>query len=379
MPRIRTIFNAEQLFAGPFPSTGYHYADNGVGFLATGTTTVQQLNRVQSSSFSAATPRKDVFQFGELGAIDRQIVESPKVSLQFSYLSPNFVNERLLGFTISSGILGESTAISGFLTKASDDRNIFAKVYPEGQDAIDNSITGGFYILGFGNMSVASYTAEGSVGDFPKATVSLEGLNMKFDSWTGLNIPAINPSNGASISNVRFALPTGTTDPTVTAATNYSVLQPGDVTVSISNYNEGFVDTNDWKVQNYQLSLNLSRSEISKLGSKFAISRELNTPINADLKITAIVGDYATGNIATNILRNTPYDITIAVAKPAFSYGTAVADAGTAIQYKLKQAYLDSQEFRLDIGSNKTVTLTFNCPITGPSDKTKGLFFSGIN
>jgi len=379
MPRIRTIFNAEQLFVGPTPSTGYHYQDNGVGFLATGGTVIQQLNRVQNTSFSASTPRKDVYQFGELGAIDRLIVDSPNVNLQFSYLVPNFANERAMGFTISSGLIGEATAISGFITKTSDDKNYFIKVYPEGQDAIDNSITGGFYILGFGNMAVSSYSAEGAVGDFPKATVQLQGLNMKFDSWTGLNVPSVNPTDGTAVTTVKFALPTGTTDPTGLSKTNYSVLQPGDVNVSIANYGEGFIDTNDWKVQNYQVSFDLSRTAINKLGSKFAVSREIDTPINASVRLTAIVGDYATGSISTNILRNTPYDITIAVAKPAFSYGVAVADPGTAIQYKLRTAYLDSQEYSLDIGGNKQVTLNFTCPISGPSDKSRGIFFSGLN
>lgn len=379
MARIRTIYNAEQYFVGPTPATGYHYQDNNIGFLATGTTVISQLNRVQSANFSAATPRRDVFQFGELGAIDRLIVDSPSVELQLTYLLPNLANERLLGFTISSGILGESTAISGLLTKTSDEKNYFAKVYPEGQDAINNSITGGFYILGFGNMTVASYTSEGAVGDFPRATVSLQGLNMKFDSWTGLNIPAVDPTNGNAITNVKFSLPTGTSNPTGLAATNYSVLQPGDVNLSIASFGEGFVDTNDWKIQNYQVSFDLSRTEIGKLGSKFAVSKEIETPVTANLRVTAIVGDYATGSISTNVLRNTPYDVTIAINKPAFSYGTAVADAGVAVQYKLKKAYLDSQEYSLDIGGNKQVTMNFVCPISGPSDKTRGIFFSGIN
>ena len=46
-------------------------------------------------------------------------------------------------------------------------------------------------------------------------------------------------------------------------------------------------------------------------------------------------------------------------------------------KYTLKGAKLDSQEFSSDIGSNKTVALTFTAQVGGPQDTARGLFISG--
>lgn len=381
MPRTRTIYNAELVYVGPSPSTGFHFVDTvgNVSLANTGTTSVAQLHRVQTLSYAAATPKREVYQFGELGAIDRIPVESPNVTVEMSYLTQSLRNERLLGFFISSGTNGVSTAISGILTKVSDDKNLFAKIVPEGQDAIDNTVTG-FNIFGFGNMQVVSYNTEAAVGDFARTTVGFQGMNMKLDWGSGAVIPAINPSNGASITNVTYTVPTGVTDPAGTAPMNYSVIMPGDISLSIAGFNEGFIDTTDWKIQNYQLSFDLSRTPIQKLGSRFAVSREIDFPVNVNLRVNAIVGDYATGNLSENIKRNTPYNITVNLAKPAFSYGVAQADAGNpAVSYSVKGAYLDNQQYSLDIGGSKTVQLSFVCPLTGPQDITRGIFFSGVN
>lgn len=380
MPRIRTIYNADLVYVGPTPSTGFHHVDTAgnVSLANTGTTAINQLHRVQSISFAASVPKREVYQFGELGAIDRIPVDSPSVTAELTYLTQSLRNERLLGLFISSGTNGVSTAISGLLTKVSDDKNLFVKIVPEGQDAIDNATTG-FNVFGFGNMQITSFSTEAAVGDFARTTVGFQGLNLKMDYGSGY-IPAINPTNGNAISNVNYAIPTGVTDPAAAAPLNYSVIMPGDISLSIGGYSEGMIDTSDWKIQNYQLSFDLSRTQIQKLGSRFAVSREIDFPVSVNLRVNAIVGDYATGALAENIKKNTPYNITVNLAKPSFSYGVAQADGGnTAVSYSLKSAYLDNQQYSLDIGGSKTVQLSFVCPLTGPQDTSKGIFLSGVN
>jgi hypothetical protein len=48
-----------------------------------------------------------------------------------------------------------------------------------------------------------------------------------------------------------------------------------------------------------------------------------------------------------------------------------------AIQYQLKGAKLDSQNFSSSIGPSKTVSLSYSAQIAGPADLSKGLFMSG--
>lgn len=389
MPRNRTIYNSELIYAGPSPATGYHFNSAGgsaiTGDSFTGVPTqsvVKELFRVQSFSHNSETPRRDVFQFGQLAALDRLVVDSPNVTVDMSYYASSFVNEKALGFTISSG-LAETTCISGFLSKASDERNIFAKVVQEGSDAISNS-SNSYAVFGFGNMSVTNYQAQGAVGDFPTASVTLEGQNLKTDlvasaaDSSGQISPCID-ANGNLIPSNKYAIPTGTSHAGAYPR-DISVIAPGDIQFAISTYQEGMIDFNDLKIQDYNLQIGLSRTPLLKLGSKTAFSREIDTPINATLQINAIVGDYATGSISENIKRNTPYNITLTLNKPQFNYGTATVDGGTpAIRYTLRNAYLDSQNYSMDVGSNKTVTLSFNCPLSGPQDLSRGLFFSGVN
>lgn len=387
MPRNRTIYNSELIYAGPSPSTGFHFNTVPTAFtgsMASGVpaqSVVKQLYRVQSFNHTSETPRQDVFQFGQLAALDRLILDTPNVSVDFSYLSNSFYNERCLGFTISASG-SETTCISGFLSKANDERNIFAKISAEGSDSINNP-DNNYAVFGFGNMGLTSYQAQGAVGDFPTVSVSMEGQNFKTDlvanatDSSGQFVPAVD-ANG-NLTTMRYALPTGGNH-AGSYPRDISTLLPGDINFSVGSYNEGMIDFNDLKIQDYNLQLNLSRTPLLKLGSKTAFSREIDTPINATLQINAIVGDYATGSISENIKRNTPYTVALTINKPQFSYGTVTPDGGTpALRYTLRGAYLDSQTYSLDIGGNKQVTLNFNCPLSGPQDLTRGLFFSGVN
>lgn len=388
MPRNKTIYNAELVYSGPSPATGYHFSSHGTdvaNHASTGVSLIKELFRVQSFSFDFETPKREVYQFGELAAIDRLVVDTPTVTVNLSYLAASFQNEKRLGFTISSGA-NITTCISGFLSKATDERNIFAKIVAEGDDAIDNSSTS-YVVAGFGNMGVTSYQAQGAVGDFPTATITLEGQNAKFDTANATNsyyttgissIPAVDAS-GNLITPIKYALPTGTTS-AGNNPSDYSVLLPGDINFSIGTWQDGFFDFEDLKVQDYSIGVELSRTPLLKLGSKTAFSREIDVPVNATLQLNAIVGDYATGSLSENIKRNTPYNAAIIINKPSFSYGVADAGAGTpAMRYDLKGAYVDSINFGLDIGSNKTVAINMTCPISGPQDITRGIFFSGIN
>ena len=108
MARNRIIYQSEALYAGPSPATGNHFTDqqNLSGNL------VKQLHRVQSANYSFNIARQDVNQFGELAAIDRVILESPTVSLDFSYLLNSLANEEELGF---APLDGSSSCISGLL------------------------------------------------------------------------------------------------------------------------------------------------------------------------------------------------------------------------------------------------------------------------
>jgi len=381
MARNRIIYQSEALYAGPSPATGFHYGSftPGVGGSTNvaneNTNLVKQLQRIQTANYSFKVDRTNVNQFGQLAAIDRVILNSPTVSLDFSYLLANLSNETGLGFSISTpGSASEVSAISGILNKTQDERNYFIRTVSEGSDAVEftDATSASNGVIGIGNAFLTSYSTEGSVGNFPTTTINVEGLNMNFQKGTSGNYtPAINPTNGAALSNY-YQLPKALQNSSnTTNISGISALRPGDITLSLNNTNAGGADVDAMNVQNYTMSFDLGRTPIQRLGNKFAFTREINFPLTVTLKVDAQMTDLQTGALAQTVNSDsTTYTPTVTIKSPTDS-------TVTVAQFKLKGAKLDSQEFSSDIGKNKTVSLTFSTQVGGPQDLSNGIFISG--
>jgi hypothetical protein len=448
MARNRVFYQSEALYVGPTPASGFHMSygkrddvyhgdpslglghrghmnsaplgiadadmggyEAGGGVLGGGSVAggnlipgsgyqslVRRLHRIQDVSYSFNITRQDVNQFGELAAIDRVVLESPTVSLDFSYILANLENEHMLGFHVEqSGVAAGTdalTAMSGFLTKVTDERNYFIQTTPEGDDALgaaENALhlgnhdsAGRTSVIGIGNGFMTSYTQEASVGDFPTASVSIEGLNMSFDIGTSGNyIPAVNPENGQKLTAVEYALPSGVSHHTgVGTNDRLSALRPGDITFELTRAGGASINgaltglmLSDAKIQSYSLSFDLARDPLQKLGSRYAFSREITFPVTVTCTVDANVGDIYSGNLADLIDddSNINYDIAISLRGPL-----ADSDTLPVARYDLRNCKIDSQEYSSDVGSNKSVSLTFSSQIGGTKQTTKGLFMSGI-
>ena len=381
MARNRVIYQSEALYVGPTPIAADHDRDN-----------VLQLQRVQSANYSFNLERQDVNQFGELASIDRVILSAPTVSLDFSYLVANLHNESGLGFTtLDLSNSSYISCISGILNKTSDEKNYFIKTVKEGADALsidshpdsdtfDEGAAGEIVqsTIGIGNGFITSYTAEGSVGNFPTATVNVEALNMVINSGaSGFKVPSVNPSDGAAITAYDVNLPTQVSTP---ATDTTSVLRPGQVTVSIVDNGQAFAGTafdemgvlvSDAKIQSYNISFDLGRTPLEKLGSKFAFAREIDFPVTITASIEANVGELTTGNLADMISTDQNYDLFVRLKDPT--------NTTINVDYHIKKAKLDSEEFSSAIGDNKSVTLNFSAQVGGPSQNDIGFFMSGVS
>ena len=379
MARNRVIYQSEALYVGPTTIAQQHTVSN-----------VLQLQRVQSANYSFNLERQDVNQFGELASIDRVILSAPTVALDFSYLVANLHNESGLGFTVlDAGNADYISCISGILNKSSDEKNYFIKTVKEGADALSissdsrldtfNEGVGGHLTqstIGVGNGFITSYTAEGSVGNFPTATVNVEALNMVINSGaSGFNVPSVNPSDGTAITDYQVVLPTMVSTP---AGDTTSVLRPGQVTVGIVDNGQAMAGTafdemgvlvSDAKIQSYNISFDLGRTPLEKLGSKFAFAREIDFPVTITASIEANVGELTTGNLADMISTDQNYDLFVRLKDPT--------NTDINVDYHIKKAKLDSEEFSSSIGDNKSVTLNFSAQVGGPSQNDIGFFMSG--
>lgn len=381
MPRNRIIYQSEALYAGPAPATGYHYGTftPGIGgnsnVMDSSSNLVKELQRIQTANYSFNVDRTDVNQFGQLAAIDRVILTSPTVSLDMSYILGNLSNENILGFTVVSGSVDSNvSAISGILNSTQDERNYFIRTVPEGNDAVgfNDATSGNNGVIGVGNAFISSYSTEGSVGNFPTASISVEGLNMNFQKGLSGNfIPAINPTNGAALSNY-YQLPATVQNVGIGSGNAISALRPGDITLDIqAQTGVGGVDTTVMNIQSYNISFDLGRTPIQRLGNKFAFTRPIDFPLTVNLSVDAQVTDMVTGNLANLVNDDSlTYSPSVTIKSPS-------DNTLTMAKFKIKGAKLVSQEYSSDIGSNKTVTLTWQSQVGGPQDTANGLFING--
>ena len=368
MAKNRIIYQSQALYAGKPAANGTYSAE------VEAADRPKNLQRIQNINYSFDIARTDVNQFGNLANIDRVILESPTVSLDFSYYFADFSNEKTLGFTIMNSATPQS-ALTNMLTRATDERNYYVKVVDEGNDAVDFAITGtgstasGFAndVIGIGNGFVSSYTHEAAVGDFPTCSLTVEALNIKFDKGTtGNYIPKISPTDGTAESSLKYSLPTAARD-RAAVSPSYSAVRPGDITLStLSNGGLG-AKISDAKIQSYSLSFDLAREPLQRLGNKFAFAREMTFPVTVSLSVDALVGDFDDANLATVISSDNSQDITI----------TLKSGSAAHCKFQLKGAKLDGHSYSNSIGDNKSVTMNFSSQIGSSQQTDVGLFMSG--
>ena len=360
MARNRVIYQSEALFVSENASseTAAKHA---------------QLERVQSANFSYTINRQDVNQFGELARIDSVILDPPTVSTDFSYYLTDGYNERALGFYVETGIdatgvgrAGISNFVSGQMTAGSG-QNMFIATSPEGIDInTDGALTAADSVVGIGNCYLTDYSIDLSVGSIPTASLSMEAANIRSNvAGTGIDTPAVDQEAGTALTGL-VTLPTPTT-----GFSSIAALRPGDVTVSITNFDgDTIADINgdgSAHVQSVSLSVPLSRTPLDRLGSRFPFAREVDFPLTVSMSISAIVNETTAFQLANKL------DSNAQSAKVTLKDKNGVA----ALIWTLSGARVDSESSSSSIGSNQSLDLTLSAQVGGINDKINGLYVSG--
>ena len=350
--RNRIISQSQAVFVGPTPATGTHSGN------------IKQLHRIQSADYGFSVRRQEISQFGVLAPIDRVALDPPTVDLSFSYLSVDVANETNIGFTTNQN----TSVLSGILSKSSDEKNYFILTVPEGNDADDFSAGSGS-VIGIGNGFINSYSIEGSVGNFPTASVKVEGLNMKgYASGIGQPIPAVNPQNGNEITGVNFTLPG--------AVSGYSgqatALRPGDITLDLGSA-ALFIDLSGISIQSFNCSFDLNRESIKAIGYKYSRSKEVQFPINVNFNVDVLAGDLTTGSISSILCDEQKYDASITMKLP-----DCAGTGDVAVKLTLKNIKLESQQYKGSIGPAQSIAIQWVGQIGGPQDLANGLYLSGV-
>ena len=214
--------------------------------------------------------------------------------------------------------------------------------------------------------------------------------------------PAVNPTDGKKVGkHINLPVASGSAPGLGEQATGFnaiSTLRPGDITLTLSKkagdqvsgisdaaQDMGFPDyagasIADSHIQSFNLSFDLSRSPIQKLGNRFAFARAIDFPVNISLSVDAILSNLTSGSLADIIDCDDEFDAQISMKDPKCIPGVSDEGAGDKIicNYFLKGLKLDSQSFSAGIGDNKSVTLDFTSQIGGPEQSGHGIFMSGF-
>ena len=337
----------------------------------------EELTRVQSANYGFSITRQDINEYGQLARIDSLVVDPPTVNLDFSYYLTDGFNERALGFYVNTGSV-EGGFASGHLNDGSG-KNFYITIAGEGEDAVEDANVPNSTI-GVGNAYLSDYSVDLSVGSLPTVTVSLEASNINSDIIVtgdagGFHAasPGITTSDGTSL-GFEAVLPSGVTAYADEAAGKISALRPGDVTIDISSSLAQVLakvssDTDGIHVQSASLSVPLSRTAISKLGTKFDYAKVVDFPVTVTLNVSAIVNEMSENDLVT-IIDQSQVDVSLLVKN----------DAGVpAVRYDLKKCDIDSESFSSSIGSDNSVDMTFTTQIGSATDLVNGVFMSGMN
>jgi|GEM_PF-3486527 len=219
-----------------------------------------QLELIQSADVDFAISRQDVFEFGNLYAVDNIQVEPATVTLNFSYAlsSGNGVtptNASKLGMDNFDTFLsdaGRNYGISG-----------------AGQLIITSGI-------------VKSYSVEGSVGNIPTVSVSVDATNATYTAGN----PVFKGDAGFSGTN--------------TVAT---IIQPRDITVQIGTAAQG--SNPSFEARSFTFALDIPRNKINKLGSLTPIANILAGPpkvtVDAEIILNGSQNPQFDPNVAQNV------------------------------------------------------------------------------
>jgi len=404
MARNRVIYQSQALFIAP-NSTGIQVSGSGMaspqsadyttGQLASGTSLLYKLDRVQNCNFNFTINRQDINELGQLARIDSIVNDTPTVGLDFSYYVTDGLNERLMGFNFSGKSLTadsacvDASAISGLMVDTQGN-NYYILTVDEGEDVVNANISAtSNSIVGVGNGFITEYSLDASVGSIPTASITVEGFNIKSDVDKKANLdngtfvltgssPAIDysqsPATRLTGMNRRYAINTGNL---TTGVSSVAALRPGDIVLTMP-VNNGFTEldneSNKAHVQSFAFTIPLTRTVLQRLGNVFGFARVLEVPLNMDVTISAIVNELQEADIFDELCGSANKKNFIVTLNQCADVGGTITPK---LVYNIRGAILNSESFSTDIGGNQTVDLTYSVQIGGANDTGNGVFMSG--
>lgn len=415
--------NTSNDFIGPTLVSGNAVTSNSNSFNLTGTNIVyiknyritqlsgnyhhnllRELNRVQSFDYSFDIGRQDLQNVGEIGISEAKSINYPSAQFNISTLMCGAENDHLIGLDVNfpcffSGFNGQPfkdinyDLVTGFNTKLlysrlntgiffpfryTDKKNFYISITDsEGAENNGNihSLTG--TSIAFGNCYLDSYQVSASVGANPTINYGFSAENVEVNSeMIGIS-PGLNPKDLSKVNSGYYIIPYSTGD------SFPSVLNPGDMVISVSNTGYGGETAikdigyakNDWKIQSFVFDINFERDPLTSVGWQLPIYRSIKYPIFANIGLDLVVGDNQAQELKTIFNNNYPYNIEVGFNHPCQFTG-ANSYKNRMLQYTFNSAELTNLSSSMTVNDFQKVSLGFRQEIN--PFKGIGVNISGI-
>lgn len=271
------------------------------------------LEGVQSASYGLDIAREDVNQYGQLGAVDRVILEAPTSTAEVTMYASGITKgnlQKLLSGSLIGGDMAIAIALDG-----------------EGAD-YDTSTE---EVVHIESGYLTSFSCEASVGAIPTMTLGFEGTTLTYG--TTPNVPA----------------------PLTTNVKKFPLQQ--DVSITLTTATNLFKTRAQTVTNTFELGL----EPLQQLGTKFAFARVPAYPASASLTVEALAVSGHLGVALNGALSQK-------ASAGSASSADGLMDVTCAIggyQFKYINASLDSVSFDSSIGDNATCSATWSASIGG--------------
>ena len=271
------------------------------------------VNGVQSASYGLDLAREDVTQYGQLGAVDRVILEAPTSNLETSF------------YVSGLSLVNTQAMLSGSITGGQ-----FPLLVGLSAEGADYAAGGGQTSVSIKSGYMTSYSAEASVGAIPTNSMSFEGLDITYGSDS-------------------VAAPS--------ALTSFPLQQ--DVSITLTSDYANFTT----HAQSASFSYELGVEPLQQLGGALAYARVPSYPANATITVDGLAVSGDLGAAISNI--NAIEQRGSTASAVGFAEIATLSLNIANYKYQLLNATLDSVSFDSSIGDNATCSATFSCSIGG--------------
>lgn len=283
---------------------------------------------VQSCNYGVEISREDVNQYGQLGAIDKVIMDAPTCTTEVNYYCGGF-----------GGPSAEGANLSGLLQAAIESKTASVLVALDSTEGEDYAISASDTVVVLESGSLTSLSADATVGGIPTNTLNFQGLDFRYSSNTGGDEVAV-PGTSLTIST-----------------------QTGvQITLSDSTTNSKYTN-----FQTCGISFDLGTEVLRKLGdsaSPYYYGIVPTFPAQASINFESLAIDDGIQTVVTNLKQSAKTSSAVVTGGMT---NVSVNIGGTG--YKLVNGTVDSHNFSSSIGDNVTLDATFNATIGGASSK----------